>query len=106
MNERKDGKFRAMDLADAWAEMVSQGALPPEIHYRISKMIQRILPMTDKMFIKTVKAGDIIADCLEKTRRLDALIRSGASPYPLLTDIEQAFEDLLKKTYEFRIKAG
>jgi hypothetical protein len=81
--------------------------LHPEIAYRIEKLIHRMDPLTDKIFFKTVKAHAMLAECGLRTRELQQQIASGGNEvFLLLTRLEKTFEDLLQKTYAFRIKAG
>jgi hypothetical protein len=87
--------------------MAKSDCLHPEIAYRIEKLIQRMEPLADKIFFKTVKAHELLAECRHKTQALQQQLDSGGDKvFLLLTRLELTFEDLLRKTYAFRIKAG
>ena len=99
--------MQVLELRDIWESMVQMERLHPEIAYRIEKLVHRIAPLADKVFLKTVKARELLVECREKTAALQNQIESdGNNAFYLLTNIEKTFEDLLRKTYEFRIKAG
>ena len=107
MSELLSGKMQAQHLQNIWDSMVNIEHLRPEIAYRIEKLIHRMAPLADKIFFKTVKAHQLLAECEAKTVALRNHIESkGDNVFLLLTNLEKTFEDLLKKTYEFRIKAG
>ena len=107
MNKCRSGKIQAQTLQETWGVMVKIEPLHPEIAYRIEKLIHRMIPLADKIFFKTVKAHELLAKCREKTTALHKQIESdGDNAFLLLTGLEKTFEDLLRKTYEFRIKAG
>lgn len=107
MNDQLSGKIQVLELQDIWESMVQMKHLHPEIAYRIEKLIHRIAPLADKVFLKTVKARELLVECREKTAALQNQIESGGNnAFYLLTNIEKTFEDLLRKTYDFRIKAG
>lgn len=50
----------------------------------------------------------MILQCLEQTKHMRKNQDTGGKKniFHILTDLEKTFELLLKKTYEFRIKAG
>ena len=107
MNDVLSGKIQAKELQDIWASMAQMERLHPEIEYRIEKLVHRIAPLTDKFFLKTVKAREMLVECREKTAALQNQIESdGDNAFYQLTNLEKTIEDLVKKTYEFRIKAG
>jgi hypothetical protein len=107
MNDVLSDKTEAQKLRDNWESIVQLKRLHPEIKYRIEKLVHRIAPLSDKMFLKTVKAHQLLVECREKTAALKNQIESdGNNAFYLLTNLEKTFEDLVKKTYEFRIKAG
>jgi hypothetical protein len=107
MNDQLSGRIQARNLQDVWDSMAKMKALQPEIVYRMEKLIHRMDPLADKIFFKTVKAHEMLADCRKITQSLQKQIESdGDNVFLLLTSLEKTFEDLLKKTYAFRIKAG
>jgi hypothetical protein len=107
MTENLSGKKQAQRLQGTWDAMVKSDSLQPEIAYRIEKLIQRMEPLAGKIFFKTVKAHELLAECRLKTQALQQQLDSGGDKvFLLLTHLEKTFEDLLGKTYAFRIKAG
>ena len=107
MTENLSGKKQAQRLQGIWDAMVKSESLHPEIAYRIEKLILRMEPLADKIFFKTVKAHEMLAECRHKTLALQQQLESdGDKAFLLLTHLEKTFEDLLGKTYAFRIKAG
>ena len=87
--------------------VVQMESLHPEIAYRMEKLAHRIAPLADKVFLKTIKARELLMECKEKTAALQNQIEShGNNAFYVLTNLEKTFEDLLTKTYKFRIKAG
>jgi hypothetical protein len=90
-----------------WERILQAFELPAEIVYRIDKLTQRLDAISGKMFLKTVKARQMLSDCEQLTRQLTFCIAPPDSrTYYLLTDLENHFDQLVKKTYAFRIKAG
>lgn len=88
-------------------ETLREEAIAPEAAYRIRKLLERTFPLTNKLFVKTLKGKEMITHCVRKT----LVVRSHLTDpddhlYRLLTDLEKSYESLLKKTYEFRVKAG
>jgi hypothetical protein len=107
MNDQLSGRKQARNLQEVWDRMTKMKALQPEIVYRIDKLIHRMEPLADKIFFKTVKAHEMLAECRNITQSLQKQIESdGDNVFLVLTHLEKTFEDLLKKTYAFRIKAG
>lgn len=107
MNDLLSGRKQAQRLQEVWWAIVKIEHLHPEIAYRIEKLIHRMDPLTDKIFFKTVKAHEMLAECGLKTRALQKqIVSDGNEVFVLLTGLEKTFEDLLQKTYAFRIKAG
>jgi hypothetical protein len=101
------GKALASELRLTWKNMAQAAGLHPEIAYRVAKLSERIAPLVDKAFLKTIKAGELLLECREKTAGFQQHLKEGGEKtYHLLTDLERTFEDLAKRTYEFRIKAG
>lgn len=107
MKELLPGKAQAQNLQEIWDSMVRIEHLHPEIAYRMEKLIHRMAPLADKIFFKTVKARQLLSECRQETYVLYKQLESdGDNAFLLLTNLEKTFEDLLKKTYEFRVKAG
>ncbi len=106
----KDNRFRqnaAKELQDIWDGVSQTEGLHSEIKYRLQKLSCRLTPLMDKMYLKTVKAGETLAECKEMTVSLQEHINAqGDEAFYILTNLEQTFENLLRKTYEFRVKAG
>jgi predicted unusual protein kinase regulating ubiquinone biosynthesis (AarF/ABC1/UbiB family) len=95
------------ELALGWESLLQLKGISRELDYRIRKLISRAAPLTDKIFLKTLKGKEIIAECAEKTRAVRDKIESGRGDvYEALTDLEKTWDDFLKRVYEFRIKAG
>jgi hypothetical protein len=107
MYKARSGKLEARQLQTLWGDMARDQDLHPEIRYRIRKMSSRLAPLTEKIFFKTVRAGEMLRECREWTVDLNAKIDSRTNEtFFLLTRLERTFENLLRKTYAFRIKAG
>jgi hypothetical protein len=99
------------ELHDFWLELAASRSCSPEVDYRLRKMSRRLAHMADMMFIKTVKAQEMLLQCREFSQRLSDLLdtveqEQGRDLYRVLTGLEVLFEELLIKTYEFRVKAG
>lgn len=95
------------ELCREWQSLMEHERLSCEAEYRIRKLVDRTTPLVDKMFLKTVKGQELISQCAEKTQALRAQIGvPGDGLYQSLTALEECYEELLKKTYEFRVKAG
>ena len=87
--------------------MVAANGLTQEFSYRIEKLISRLAVIVDKIFIKTVKAYGILFECLQLTEQLKTeLYGHHEHALLLLTRMEDQIDDLVKKTHDFRIKAG
>jgi len=107
MKNIMDGKAMALELSRAWEALLEQTRLSSEIEYRVRKMLNRMTPLLEKTYLKTVKGQEMISQCAEKTRRIQHQLNSNKEDiYFSLTDLEKTYEDLLKRTYEFRIIAG
>mgnify|MGYP006307794395 CR=1 FL=1 len=104
--KHEQGKKLAQELYHTWEDMLDQGGLSWEVDYRIRKMIHRIIPLFDKIFIKTTKACEMMRQCTDLTYTVQRKLKNGEGVYGSLTDLENIFEELIRKTYEFRIKAG
>jgi hypothetical protein len=101
------GKVSALELCSVWETILKEDGLSTETRYRIRKLIDRTRPLVDKMFVKTLKGREMIVECADITRVIQDHVRSDQDRlYFLLTHLETVYEDFLKKTYEFRVKAG
>lgn len=90
-----------------WETILQAIELPTEIGYRVDKLTQRLDAISDKMFLKTVKARQMLSDCEQLTQQLTTCIAPpDGRTYSLLTNLENHFDRLVKKTHAFRIKAG
>lgn len=107
MSGRQHSRISALELNRLLEGLLDSGAASPEAEYRIRKLMSRTMALADKMFVKTVKGQELIAECMDQARLLQNHVGSGGqSLYRRLTELENIYEELLKKTYEFRIKAG
>jgi hypothetical protein len=95
------------ELSSGWEKLLQEETMPSELSYRIHRLIDRSLALTDKMFLKTLKGREMIWQCAEQTLLVRNELESGGNRlYETLTELEKIYEDLLKKTYQFRVKAG
>ena len=107
MTENMSGKKQAHRIQGTWDTMVKSESLRPEIAYRIEKLLHRMEPLADKIIFTTDKAHELLAECRHKPQAQQQQLDSGGDMvFVLLTHLEKTFEDLLRKTYAFRIKAG
>lgn len=108
MSEIKaDGRVTTDRMCRLWEETLRMEGLSPEVEYRLRKLIDRTIPISEKMFVKTLKGQELITRCLAETREVQLALQSGGEVvYLALTELEKTYEDLLKKTYDFRVKAG
>lgn len=107
MRHTENSRISALELCGLLEHLLESAKLSPEVEYRIRKLITRTTPITDKMFLKTVKGKELIVECLELARLLENQLVSGRQGvYGRLTQLENAHDELLKRTYEFRVKAG
>lgn len=103
----KTGKVALTELSVAWETLLTLKGISREFEHRIRRMVSRATPLTDQVFLKTVKGREMIAECAKKTRLVrEALNSQGDDVYRVLTDLERTYEDFLKRVYEFRVKAG
>ena len=78
-----------------------------EMRYRAQRIAGSIETARDKFYMKTPKAREEIQTCVQIAQNLLSLIDSNDNdPYIVITELEKTVSDLLKKTYDFRIKAG
>jgi len=99
---------KSINQLDRYLRGMLQGErLQSEVAYRMAKLLSRLDAIADKFFLKTVKAQDILTECLNLSQRLRP--RAGSQEegfFILLTEIEQRIEHLVQKAHEFRVKAG
>jgi hypothetical protein len=94
-------------LKHSWESLLDLESVSEETKYRIRRLIDRAAPLEGKMFVKTIKGKEMIAQCAEKTCAVrDRLESRRADVYVPLTDLERTYEEFLKLVYEFRVKAG
>jgi len=87
--------------------LMARPGIPAEAAYRIRKMMDRVAPVADKVYLKTLKGGEMLLQCTEKAGIIGEHLNGDEDLlYLLLTDLETTCEELLKGVYEFRIKAG
>lgn len=97
----------ARELCRAWQNLLNRGELSPELEYRIQKMLDRMNPIMNKIYLKTAKGQAVLLQCLQKTQTLqDEVEAKGTRVFHVVTDLEKVFEDLLKTTYAFRVRGG
>jgi hypothetical protein len=90
-----------------WDQIIEAHGNEPEITYRIRKLINKLDTITDKMFVKLVKAQEMLDECGQMTRELEPLLDPPEDrSFQLLTNLETHFDELVKLTHEFRVKAG
>jgi hypothetical protein len=104
---KSNGKIVIKKLGPAWRQVAATEGLTVEFSYRFDKLGQRLDAIADKIFMKTVKAHDILGECARLTGQFTSeLDKSHDGALRLLTQIESQMHRLEKETYEFRIKAG
>jgi len=107
MAKLSTGKNNIERLDTVWRNMIAANGLTEELTYRLEKLILRLDSIADKIFIKTVKAQDILFECEQLSEKFKSeLNEPQTKPLAVLTRIETQVEDLVKKTHAFRIKAG
>lgn len=112
MNERflntgSTGKALGLKLVRNLEAILAQDGLSPEVAYRLGKIRQGLLPLVDRLYLKTLKGQELLVECLEQTEALNGRIQApDHNLYLLLTNLEKIYEDLLQKIFEFRVKAG
>jgi hypothetical protein len=100
-------KFVRNELCSLWRQVAATEGLTVEFSYRLDKLSQRLDSIADKIFMKTVKAHEILSKCAQLTGQFTSeLDKSHDVALRLLTQIEGHMDRLEKDTYEFRIKAG
>lgn len=94
-------------LNSTWRECTPAGNPSGEMAYRLEKLSRRLDVVADKLFIKTVKSMEILRRCARLTDQLHAAIDTQPdNAFVLVTRIEACIDDLVRKTHEFRVKAG
>jgi endonuclease III len=107
MSKATKGKDSIERLDSIWRNLIATNGLTQELAYRIEKLILRLDSIVDKIFVKTVKAHNILAECEQLTEQFKSeLDKPGNQSLTILTRMEIQVEDLVKKTHAFRIKAG
>lgn len=107
MTKLSTGKNNIERLHAVWRDMIAANGLTKELAYRLEKLILRLDSIADKIFIKTVKAQDILFECEQLSEKFKSeLSKPHNNTLILLTCIENQVDDLVKKTHAFRIKAG
>jgi len=102
-----NGKHIIQELEANWRDMITAMAPTGEIAYRVKRLILRLQVVTDKIYIKTIKARDMLLECTRLSEQFsDQLNRSQDQALQLLTRIEGRVDELVKNAHEFRIKAG
>jgi hypothetical protein len=102
-----NGKGVIHQLDSIWRDIIAARGPTQEIVYRIEKLILRLDVVVDKLFIKTVKAHHILLECIHLTEQFRLELNSRRNQvYVLLTRLESSVDDLVRKTHEFRVKAG
>ncbi len=102
-----DVRLKVEEFASTCEVILARPGLSPEVSYRIRKLMERVAPVSDRVYLKTLKGGETLLKCIEKAEIVGAhLDAEDESLYRLITDLEITCEALLTVTYEFRIKAG
>jgi len=90
-----------------WRQIIAAKEPTGELAYRIEKLILRLDVIVDKIFIKTVKAHNILFECERLTEQFTSeLAQPQDKALLLLTRLEEHIDGLVKETHAFRIKAG
>jgi hypothetical protein len=100
-------KIVSKELGAVWCQIAATKGLTVECSYRLDKLSQRLDSIADKIFMKTVKAHDLLAECARLTGQFKSeLDKSHDAALRVLTQIEGLMDRLVKDTHEFRVKAG
>jgi hypothetical protein len=95
------------DLSSRWRQFIAAKKLTGELAYRFEKLDQRLDSIAAKLYLKTVKAHQILSECTQLTEQFQSeLPKSPNRALRLLTRLENHMDILVKNTHEFRIKAG
>jgi hypothetical protein len=104
---KSNAKTVSRELGSVWRRAAATEGMTVEVSYRLDKLFQRLDSIADKIFMKTVKAHDILEECAQLTVQFKSeLDKSHDVALRLLTQIEGHMDRLVKDTHEFRIKAG
>ena len=107
MAKLSTGKRNIERLDAVWRDMIAADGMTKELAYRLEKLILRLNSIADKIFIKTVKAQEVLFECEQLSEKFKSeLNKPQNKSFELLTRIEVQVEDLVKETHAFRIKAG
>jgi hypothetical protein len=102
-----NGKNIIRRLGSVWREIIAAKGLTGELAYRIEKLIQRLDVIVDKIFVKTVKANNILLECETLTKQFKSeLDKPHNKTLLLLTRLEDQIDGLVSETLAFRVKAG
>ncbi len=94
-------------LESIWHEIAAANGIAREFVYRFEKLALTLDAIADKLFIKTVKAHQILLESEQLTEQFKSeLGKHHHRSLVLLTRLESLIDGLAKETYEFRIKAG
>jgi hypothetical protein len=108
MHSLSNGKGAIRRLGSLWHEIIADSGSTREIGYRMEKLVLRLDVVVDKIFVKTVKAHEMLLDCIQLTEQFqtERIHPDDTAALVLLTRLESRVDDLVKKTHEFRVKAG
>ncbi len=107
MHSISNGKNIIGRLDSIWQEIAAVNGIAREFVYRFEKLSQTLAAIADKLFVKTVKAHQILSECEQLTEQFKSeLGKHHHRSLVLLTRLEGLIDGLTKETYEFRIKAG
>ncbi len=105
--ERDTAEVTIVNLTLGWKSLLDLEGISAESEYRIRKLIERAMPLAGKIFVKTIKGKEMMAQCARKTRVVQDQIEARSTRvYAALTELEREYEEFLKQVYEFRVKAG
>lgn len=107
-NKGNSPSNKSIDRLDgSLVKILQHEACTEEVRYRLQKLRDCMGIAEDKFFIGTPKAREQIEWCVDIADRLLVRICSESNDrFAIITELEVTLNDLLKKTYEFRIKAG
>lgn len=107
MSSLSNGKSAILKLDRTWRDMTAVKGLSGEMIYRIEKLILRLDAVADKVFVKTVKAHELLRECGQLTEQFRSVWHQQRhTALILLTRLEDRLDDLVQKAYAFRVKAG
>jgi hypothetical protein len=94
-------------LNSLWRDIITARVPTREMSYRIKKLTVRLNVVEDKLFVKTVKAHAILSECVQLTEQFRSTVNENQeAALRVLTRLEDRVDHLVRKTHEFRIKAG